>query len=81
MDPETYKTLPALLEIREMSVRVSQKGFRARSMIVVTTILDVEEFTKENLAELYWARWNNELDLRSLKQTMQMDVLRPANVV
>jgi hypothetical protein len=28
------------------------------------------------LAELYRARWNAELDLRSLKQTLQMDVLR-----
>ncbi len=28
------------------------------------------------MAELYRARWNAELDLRSLKQTMQMDVLR-----
>jgi hypothetical protein len=28
---------------------------------------------------LYRARWNNELDLRSLKCTMQMDNLRPAS--
>src|SRR4029450_12597766 len=28
------------------------------------------------LAGLYRARWNAELDLRSLKQTLQMDVLR-----
>ena len=28
------------------------------------------------MAQLYRARWNAELDLRSLKQTLQMDVLR-----
>ena len=34
------------------------------------------EFTKDDLAQLYRARWNAELDLRSLKRTLQMDVLR-----
>ena len=45
-------------------------------MIVVSTLLDVEAVTASDLAELYRARWNAELDLRSLKQTMQMDILR-----
>jgi hypothetical protein len=45
-------------------------------MIVVSTLLDAEEATAGDLAELYRARWNAELDLRSLKQTMQMDILR-----
>ena len=43
---------------------------------MVTTLLDPEHTTKEDLALLYRARWNNELDLRSIKTTMQMDVLR-----
>ena len=34
------------------------------------------EITKDDLAQLYRARWNAELDLRSLKQTMQMEILR-----
>ncbi len=41
-----------------------------------TTLLDPEQTTKEVLAALYRARWNNELDLRSIKSTMHMDVLR-----
>ena len=45
-------------------------------VVVVTTLLDPEQATKEELAELYRARWNNELDLRSLKSTMQMGELR-----
>jgi hypothetical protein len=55
---------------------VEQPGFRTRSVVVVTTLLDPEQTTKEELAELYRARWNNELDLRSLKSTMQMGELR-----
>src|SRR6185369_3421525 len=50
--------------------------FRIKSLIVATTLLDANKFTKDDLAQLYRARWNAELDLRSLKQTLQMDVLR-----
>jgi hypothetical protein len=45
-------------------------------MTVVSTLLDAEAVTASDLAELYRARWNAELDLRSLKQTLQMDILR-----
>ena len=45
-------------------------------MIVVSTLLDAEAVMASDLANLYRARWNAELDLRSLKQTMQMDILR-----
>ena len=46
------------------------------TLLIATTLLDADEFTKDDLAQLYRARWNAELDLRSLKQTLQMDMLR-----
>lgn len=76
MNWQDFKALPELLTIRETRVQVRQPGFRSRSMIVITTLLDSEEVTACDLAGLYRARWNAELDLRSLKQTMQMDILR-----
>jgi hypothetical protein len=76
IDRETYNGLPEFLVIRECRVRVEQPGFRIKTLIVATTLLDAIEFSKEDLAQLYRARWNAELDLRSLKQTLQMDVLR-----
>lgn len=71
-----YDPLPEFLMIRECRVRVEQPGFRCQTVIVATTLLDAGAFTKEDLAELHRARWNGELDLRSLKQTLQMDILR-----
>jgi Transposase DDE domain len=76
IDREAYAALPASLTVRECRVRVGQPGFRTRVLVVATTLLDVEAFTKDDLAQLYRARWNAELDLRSLKQVLQMDVLR-----
>ncbi len=76
VDRKTLKSLPERLAMRETRVSIGQPGFRCRSMIVVSTLLDAEEVTANDLAELYRARWNAELDLRSLKQTLQMDILR-----
>src|SRR5207253_7885391 len=50
--------------------------FRTKSIVVVTTLLDPKQATKEDLAALYRERWNAELDLRSIKSTMQMRELR-----
>jgi hypothetical protein len=77
VDLQTLKSLPKQLTIRETRVRIQQPGFRCRSMIVISTLLDANAVTASDLAELNRARWNAELDLRSLKQTMQMDILRP----
>ena len=76
VDRKVYKSLPEYLTIRETRFRIEESGFRPKAIIVVTTFLDPEQTTKEELARLYRARWNNELDLRSIKTTMQMDVLR-----
>jgi len=76
IDRKTYDALPEFLMIRECRVQIAQPGFRVKTLVVATTLLDANDFTRSDLAQLYRARWNAELDLRSLKQTLQMDVLR-----
>jgi hypothetical protein len=76
LDREEYHALPEFVTVRETRIRVFQPGFRTRSIVVVTTLLDPKQTTKEDLATLYRARWHNELDIRSLKSAMQMGELR-----
>jgi hypothetical protein len=76
LDRQAYQALPDSITVREVKVRVTQPGFRTRALVVVTTLLDPRQVTKEDLASLYRARWNNELDLRSVKSAMQMRDLR-----
>ena len=76
IDREAYAALPESLTVRECRVRVGRPGFRTRVLVVATTLLDAAAFPKGDLARLHRARWNAELDLRSLKQVLQMDVLR-----
>lgn len=73
---KVFKTLPDFLTVRECRFDVNQPGFRSKSIIVVTTLLDADKFTKDDLAGLYRARWSAELDLRSLKSVLPMDILR-----
>lgn len=76
MDQETYDQTPESIRVREVHVQVNQPGFRVESLVVVTTLMDAETYTKADIAELYHRRWLVELDIRAIKCTMGMDVLR-----
>lgn len=55
LDREAYDELPEFITVRETRIRVRQPGFRPRSIVVVTTLLDPQQTTKEDLATLYRA--------------------------
>jgi len=62
-----YRALPEEIVIREFAVG---------GMVYVTTLLDQKKYPKKELALLYKERWSIELDLRSIKTNMRMDMLR-----
>jgi hypothetical protein len=76
MDEATYEQIPDEMWVRELRFRVQQPGYRVHEIVLVTTLLDSIEYTKEELADLFLKRWNIELDIRSIKIVMKMDVLR-----
>jgi len=76
IDPEEYAKLPPTLSIREVHVKISVKGFRPEQVIVVTTLLDPQKYSYGEIAKLYRQRWNVELKIRSIKQSLKMDILR-----
>lgn len=75
MNQAQFDALPDQIEVRELCYRIKRKGFRTRKVILVTTFTDPNKYPKEELAELYGERWQMEVDLRSLKITLGMDVL------
>lgn len=76
MDQQTYNRMPASIEVREVHVRVSAPGFRTESFVVVSTLTDAAAYAKNDIAELYHYRWLAELDIRAIKVTLGMDILR-----
>jgi hypothetical protein len=73
---ETWDALPDRLQVRELRYRITRRGYRTREVTTVTTLLDPQRYPKEAVAELYGRRWQVETNLRHLKTTMRMDVLR-----
>ena len=71
-----YDALPPSLVVRELSVSVRTPGGRVSALTLVTTLLDAKRYGKDVLARLYEKRWSVEVNLRHLKQTLGMDVLR-----
>ena len=55
---------------------VNHPGFRKKSFYIVTTLLDPVAYPAEEIAELYFRRWDVELFFRDIKITMGMDILR-----
>lgn len=79
MSLEDYATIPETLSIRELRRRIVRPGYRTRTIVIATTLLDGELFSRDELANLYRLRWDVEINLRSLKTMMNMDVLRCRN--
>ena len=73
---EAYARLPDALVVRELRYRIHQPGCRVREVTLTTTLLDPEKYPAAELAELYRQRWEAETNLRHLKTTLRMDVLR-----
>ena len=76
MDEETYRQYPDELTVREVRVHIEGRKVRSRTITIATTLLDSATYRKVDLADLYRARWQAELHLRSLKTVLKMDVLR-----
>lgn len=68
--------MPEQLVVRALHVRITNPGYRTKSVVPVTTLVDATAFPKDEVAELYRCRWQAELDLRALKQALGMDQLR-----
>ena len=76
MDRETYAAIPKTFALREMRKKVTAPGCRVKELVVVTTLSDADAYDKEEILELYHERWQAEIDLRSIKTQMKMEVLR-----
>lgn len=76
MDEATYALIPEKITLREIRFDVFEPGCRVQTLTVVTTLTDPKAFSAEDIAQLYGFRWNSELDIRSIKQSLHLDHVR-----
>jgi Transposase DDE domain len=81
LSPADYAALPVTLVVRELRYAIRIPGRRTRRVTLVTTLLDARRYSARALAKLYGLRWQAETDLKHLKQTLGMDVLRSQTVL
>lgn len=77
---EQHERQPARMLVRVLRVRIESAAFRPSRILLVTTLLDPVAYPADEIARLYLQRWNVELNMRHLKRTMGMDVLRCKSV-
>ena len=75
MTGEKYRSYPKNFTMRQVTVDACDKNNRAKQFKVVTTILD-QSINGKQIGDLYERRWDGEVDIRTIKSTMQMEILR-----
>jgi hypothetical protein len=73
MDIDTYEKIPNTLKLRE--VKTGHVDDDGKDIIIVTTLIAPEKYSKTELIACSKQRWNVEIDLRSMKTIMGMDIL------
>ena len=76
MSQEQYDRIPETLTLREVRFQVTVPGRRTRTLTIITTLTDPKAYSRQDLADLYGFRWNVELDIRHIKQTLHLDHVR-----
>ncbi len=76
MTPEQYDQIPETLTLREVQFQVTVPGCRVETLTVITTLTDPTVYSREDIAHLYGFRWQAELDIRQIKQTLHLDHVR-----
>lgn len=76
MTQEQYDQIPETLTLREVQFDVKVPGCRVETLTVITTLTDPTVYSREDIADLYGFRWNAELDIRQIKQTLHLDHVR-----
>jgi Transposase DDE domain len=77
MTSQQYEQLPQEITVRVVRRRIRRPGRPGKlTVTLVTTLLDRQKYPARELARLTATRWEAETDLRHLKITLKLDVLR-----
>ena len=73
---EAFLALPKTIEVRIIRLQVAAKGYRTKTVVLATTLLDATLYPADAIRELYAQRWTVELHFHQIKTLLALDVLR-----
>ncbi len=76
LSKEEFDSLPPNLLLREVHYYIGIPGYRTKQVTLITTLLDIQLYPTLELVKIYKLRWDVELDLKHIKTSLGMDILR-----
>nr|WP_230966703.1 IS4 family transposase [Nostoc commune] len=76
LSKDEFLALPSAITVREIYYYIAIPGFRTQRVSLITTLLDKATYSTLEIVGLYGKRWDVELNLRHIKTTLGMDILR-----
>jgi hypothetical protein len=73
---EQWDALPQTITVREIRRTIQRNGFLPITVTIATTLLDPNAYPADELIELRLTRWMIETNIRHLKTTLGMEVLK-----
>jgi len=73
---EEHDALPDAMQVRLIRLEVQAPGFRTKTIVLATTLLDPEAYPADAIRDLYAQRWAVELHFHQIKVTLGLDVLK-----
>lgn len=78
-DPNTcgnWDDLPKTITLRQVQHRVSNPAGRCRQLTLITSLMDAKAYPPEQIAAHYARRWEVEIDIRHMKQTLNLEFFK-----
>jgi hypothetical protein len=76
MSEQEYDELAEQIKIRLVDVIIEQAGFRSKKYTIATTMVETKVYSRDWITSVYRSRWLVELDIRSIKCSLDMDIVR-----
>lgn len=76
LSQEEWDALPATLELRYVRAKGVGRDGKAKTIYLVTTLLDAKRYPSAEIDALYLERWTIEVRIRDIKTTLKFEMLR-----
>jgi hypothetical protein len=76
MTSDEWNALPASISVRVIRSCLQIRGFRTKTLWIITMLLDAHRYPATAICDLYLQRWQTELSFRDLTTAMSMESLR-----
>lgn len=76
LSQEEWDALPSMLELRYVRAKGVGRDGKAKTIYLVTTLLDAKRYPSAEIDALYLERWTIELKIRDIKTTLKFEMLR-----